>query len=660
MSAAARIWEIDPWLTPYKSDLELRRRQYRRVLAALLSDGQKSLAEYANGYLYFGFHREADGWVYREWAPGARALFLFGDFNGWDRRRHPLTYLGGGNWELRLPGPLPHGSKARLLVVTGQETLERLPLYSRRVTQQSGSPAFDAQIWQPETPFPWTDGGFRPANSPLFIYECHVGMSGEEPRVATYAEFADRVLPRARRLGYNAVQLMAVMEHPYYASFGYQVTNFFAPSSRFGAPEDLKNLIDTAHSLGLAVLLDLVHSHAAPNEVEGLARFDGTGWQFFHKGPAGVHPQWGTKLFNYAKPEVLHFLLSNLKYWLDEFHFDGFRFDGVTSMLYHDHGLGVNFDHYRKYFSLNTDTDAVTYLQLAATLCKEVKPSCILIAEDMSGMPGMCLPAENDGIGFDYRLGMGLPDFWIRALAERSDEDWDIGALWREQTQRRPREKVVAYCESHDQALVGDKTLMFRMADREMYTHMHKNSDSQVIERAMALHKMIRFITCVCGDAYLNFMGNEFGHPEWIDFPRAGNGDSYHYARRQWSLAENSDLRYHELENFDKSMLALAARERLTEEAPVLLVLDETAKTLVFTKKNLLFVFNFHPSLDASLSVKLPPASPAGGEWIESLHTNERPFGGRHDSYPPFPAQGRLLTLNIDRRSAAALRHRSG
>ncbi|MDR1069850.1 MAG: 1,4-alpha-glucan-branching enzyme, partial [Gracilibacteraceae bacterium] len=606
MNEPERLWEIDPWLVPYKSDLELRRRQYRRALSNLLSGGQKNLAEYANGYLYFGFHRETDGWVYREWAPGARALFLFGDFNGWDRRRHPLSYIGHGNWELRAPGPLPHGSKARLLLITERETLERLPLYSRRVVQQSGSPAFDAQIWQPETAFPWTDGDFRPASSPLFIYECHVGMSGEEPRVASYAEFTALVLPRIRRLGYNAAQLMAVMEHPYYASFGYQVTNFFAPSSRFGTPEDLKNLINTAHSMGIAVLLDLVHSHAATNEIEGPARFDGTVWQFFHKGAAGIHPQWGTRLFNYAKPEVLHFLLSNLKYWLDEFHFDGFRFDGVTSMLYHDHGLGVNFDNYRKYFSLNTDTDAVTYLQLAATLCKEVDPRSILIAEDMSGMPGMCLPPENDGVGFDYRLGMGLPDFWIRALKDKNDEDWDIGALWHEQTQRRPREKVVAYCESHDQALVGDKTLIFRMADREMYTHMRKDASSQIIERAMALHKMIRLLTCVCGDAYLNFMGNEFGHPEWIDFPRPGNNGSYHYARRQWSLAADPDLRYHELENFDKSMLSLAADWRLTEEAPVLLLLEEAAKTLVFTKKKLLFVFNFHPTRDARFVLELP------------------------------------------------------
>jgi 1,4-alpha-glucan branching enzyme len=643
-------------MRPYESDLELRRRQYRRVRIRLLGAEEKSLSEYANGYLYFGFHREAEGWVFREWAPGARAIFLFGDFNDWNRQSHPLTYSGHGVWELRVPGPLPHGSKVRLLLNTGRELLERLPLYSRRVVQQADSPTFDAQIWQPETAFPWTDADFHPADGPLLIYEAHVGMAGEEPRVATYTEFTERVLPRIRRLGYNALQLMAVAEHPYYASFGYQVTNFFAPSSRFGRPEDLKNLINTAHSQGIAVLLDLVHSHAATNEVEGLARFDGTVWQFCHKGPAGSHPQWGTKLFDYAKPEVLHFLLSNLKYWLAEFHFDGFRFDGVTSMLYHDHGLGCDFGDYKKYFSPNTDTDAVAYLQLATALCREVNPRVILIAEDMSGMPGMCLPIACDGLGFDYRLGMGLPDFWIRTLETRSDEDWEMGALWHEQTQRRPQEKVVAYCESHDQSLVGDKTLIFRMADREMYTQMDKESQSQVIERAVALHKMIRFLTCVCGDAYLNFMGNEFGHPEWVDFPRPGNGGSFHYARRQWSLADDAHLRYHYLENFDKAMLALTVAERLTEEAPQLLLLDEAAKTLTFTKKNLLFLFNFHPTADAHPVLRLPPALAAPGTWAECLHTNDPAFGGRHEPYPPATSAGGLLPLCADRRSAAALR----
>ncbi|MDR1961431.1 MAG: alpha amylase C-terminal domain-containing protein [Gracilibacteraceae bacterium] len=653
MNRTARIWEIDPWLKPYEYDLELRRRQYRRARERLLGVGGQSLAEFANGHLYFGFHRDADGWLYREWAPNARSLSLFGDFNGWNRESHQLTALGRGTWELRVPGPPPHGSKARLLIRTERETLERLPLYSRRVVQQADAPAFDAQIWLPETAFAWTDEGFYPS-APLFIYEAHIGMAGEEPCVATYAEFTEHMLPRIRRLGYNAVQLMAVMEHPYYASFGYQVTNFFAPSSRFGLPEDLKTLIDTAHRLGLAVLLDLIHSHAAPNETEGLARFDGTVWQFCHEGPLGSHPQWGTKLFNYAKPEVLHFLLSNLKYWLDEFHFDGFRFDGVTSMLYHSHGLGCDFDHYSKYFSPDTDTDAVAYLQLASALCREVKPGAILIAEDMSGMPGMCLPLENDGLGFDYRLGMGMPDFWIRALKTKRDENWEIGALWHEQVQRRPREKVVAYCESHDQALVGDQTMMFRMAGPEMYTHMNKAAHSPVIERAMALHKMIRLITCSCGDAYLNFMGNEFGHPEWIDFPRPGNGDSYHYARRQWSLVADLNLHYHELENFDREMLALARKHNWPAVPPVLLGLDEAAKTIVFSKAGLLFAFNFHPELDARICLKAPPRLP-GSAWAECLHTNEPRFGGRHEAYPPFHPDGDMLTLAIDRRAATVL-----
>lgn len=169
----------------------------------------------------------------------------------------------------------------------------------------------------------------------------------------------------------------------------------------------------------------------------------------------------GYKTFNYGKPEVIHFLLSNIKFWLNEYHFDGFRFDGVTSMLYRNHGLGVSFDSYEKYFSMNTDIEAITYLQFANELIKEINPNSISIAEDMSGMPGMCIPIKDGGIGFDYRLAMGVPDFWIKTISNLSDEDWDLGKMWYELTTRRPGEKNIGYCESHDQALVGDKTIIF-------------------------------------------------------------------------------------------------------------------------------------------------------------------------------------------------------
>ena len=681
---ALRLIGYDPLLKPYERDLTLRMAGYEAKRAQLLPDGL-SLPDFANGHLFYGFHRTAEGWVYREWAPNARSLFLFGDFNNWDRSSHPMEYIGNGNFELVLQGQeaLRHGSQVKVLIHTQEETFDRIPLYIRRAVQQPDN-SFNGEIWAPEEAFPWTDLAFRKkrkrsSKEAWFIYECHVGIAGEQGRVSSFRDFTAQVLPRIARAGYNAIQLMAVMEHPYYGSFGYQVTNFFAVSSRFGTPDDLKALIDAAHSMGIAVFLDLVHSHAAPNALEGIGRFDGTAYQFFHAGARGDHPVWGTKQFNYGKQEVIHFLLSNLKFWLEEYHFDGFRFDGITSMLYHNCGLDA-FDDYQKYFSMNTDTEAVTYLQLASALCKEVYPACVLIAEDMSGMPGMCLPLADGGIGFDYRLAMGMPDYWIKTLRTKRDEEWDLGQLWYELTQRRPREKVIGYCESHDQALVGDKTIMFWLADQEMYWHMAIGEQSHVIDRAMALHKMIRLITCACaGEGYLNFMGNEFGHPEWIDFPRESNGYSYHYARRQWSLADDASLRYRYLLDFDRAMIALMKDNRVLSHPTKLLLHDEAAKILIFTKGEFLFAFNYHTAnayeagLDADHagaggtgkpgSANQPGGTGGPPRWEAVLHTDWAMFGGtRADgsgslTYETAAKGARLrLRTHIGARSAAVYR----
>lgn len=624
------LTEIDAGLKPYEDDLILRMELYKRRREQLL-EGCTSLNDFANGHLYYGFHKNQDDWVYREWAPNADALHLIGDFNGWNRETHPLQKLGNGNWELKLSGQksLYHASEVKLQVTAGGKVFDRIPLYIRRAVQKQDY-RFNGQIWDPPTAFQWTaPQPYQPET--LLIYECHIGISSEEPCVAGYRYFTENILPRVKRAGYNAIQIMALLEHPYYASFGYQVSNFFAASSRFGTPEELKELINTAHKYGIAVLCDMVHSHASANTDEGLGAFDGTEYQFFHRGEKGNHPAWGTKCFNYSKTEVIHFLLSNLKFWLEEYHLDGFRFDGVTSMLYHHHGLGVSFDHYRKYFSIDTDVDAVTYLQLASELVKSVNPNAVLIAEDMSGMPGMCVPIRDGGIGFDYRLSMGVPDFWIKTLAESDDRDWDLQKMWHELSTRRPREKNIGYCESHDQALVGDKTIFFWLADQELYWHMEKSDQSSRISRAMALHKMIRLVTfTLAGEGYLNFMGNEFGHPEWIDFPREGNGNSYHYARRQWSLADQSNLKYDFLQIFDRDMLKLAGNEGLFQNDPELLRLDNIKKTLLYKRGQFIFAFNFHPMVDWEISIP----EVCGGMYQRYLYTDEGLYGGNDSTLP--------------------------
>ncbi|HEY8889146.1 MAG TPA: alpha-amylase family glycosyl hydrolase [Clostridium sp.] len=631
------IIDIDPYLKPFESDIKLRVDAYTTSKKKLLGNHQ-SFNSFANGDLYYGFHLMENGWIYREWAPGADALYLIGDFNYWDPNAHPLQKKENGNWEIFLKGSqaLKHMSHVKVRVVAKGVSRDRIPLYIKRAIQDPITHDFVGQIWHPDFEFKWQDSEFEiNSGKSLFIYEAHVGMAQEKEAIGTFNEFTKIILPKVKAAGYNTIQLMAVMQHPYYASFGYQVSNFFAVSSWFGTPDELKALINAAHLMGIAVLLDLVHSHSIKNIAEGINEFDGTDYQFFNTGTKGYHPDWDTKLFNYGKPEVLHFLLSNIKFWLEEYHFDGYRFDGVSSMLYHHHGIGVAFTNYNKYFSMDTNIEAITYLQFANDLIREVKPNAITIAEDMSGMPGMCLPVKFGGIGFDYRLSMGVPDLWVKILKEIPDEKWSMSQLWYELTSRRPREKNIGYSESHDQALVGDKTLMFQLGGKEMYSHMLKNDDNLIISRALELHKLIKFITITLGgEGYLNFMGNEFGHPEWIDFPRAGNNWSYHYARRQWSLMENKDLKYEYLSNFDREMLDLLRTYNILGATDLQnLWNDEENKIIAFKKGGLVFLFNFNPSVSFP-KYELPTGdqydSPADemGKYKVIFNSDEGMFGG--------------------------------
>ena len=620
-----RIFEHDPGLLPFERDIEQRMENYARKKAELLK-GRQRLCDFANGHEYFGFHRTESGWCYREWAPAAEEVYLTGDMVEWRWLDLKLNPLGNGVFEIHLPGEsfLYNGCHVKTIVRHNGELLERIPLYIRRVEQDPVTYAWSGVIVD-ESAYEWKNPPFQPQKD-LRIYECHVGMAQEKEGIGSYKEFAQNVLPRVKELGYNTLQIMAIMEHPYYGSFGYQVSSFFAACSRYGTPNELRELIDIAHGMGIAVLLDVVHSHAVTNTAEGINEFDGTVYQFFHEGPRGDHPAWGTKLFNYNKNEVIHFLLSNLKFWMTEYHFDGFRFDGVTSMIYHDHGLGAAFTDYSKYFSMNTDTEAITYLQLANELIRQVNPHAITVAEDMSAMPGMCLPIKEGGIGFDYRLSMGIPDLWIKLLKEQRDEDWNMWQIFCELTSRRPGEKYIGYVESHDQALVGDKTVMFRLCDSNMYTSMSRLIEDPVIDRGIALHKMIRLATLsMGGEGYLNFMGNEFGHPEWIDFPREGNGWSYFYCRRQWHLADDPLLKYGYLQEFDRAMLSLSKENRLFAKPPRCLFIDAEKQVLVYERGGLVFVLNFSPERSYEGYYVTVPTT---GKYRVSFSTDDAAFGG--------------------------------
>lgn len=617
----------DPWLEPYTDAIEGRHEDVKRKLNDLVGTG--TLNDFANAHNYFGLHRTAEGnWVLREWAPNATAITMIGDFSNWQRQaKYQMTRLAsGGVWELELPAEaLKHGDLYKLFIEWAEGGGERIPAYASRVVQDEQTHVFSAQVWDAD-PYQWKVNKFTPETKPLLIYECHIGMAQQREGVGTYVEFRDEILPRIAADGYNAIQIMAIQEHPYYGSFGYHVSSFFAASSRFGTPEELKSLIDRAHELGIAVIMDIVHSHAVKNEVEGLGLFDGSYNQYFHGDHRREHPAWDSLCFDYGKNEVLHFLLSNCKYWLEEYRFDGFRFDGVTSMLYYNHGLGQDFGGYGDYYNGNQDVDAITYLTLANLLIHEVNPSAITIAEEMSGMPGLAIPFKDGGIGFDYRMAMGIPDYWIKTLKEKKDEDWHPTSIYWELTNRRADEKTISYVESHDQALVGDKTVIFRLIDDKMYWHMMVDDDDMTVARGMALHKMIRLVTAATiNGGYLNFMGNEFGHPEWIDFPREGNGWSYKYARRQWDLVDRKDLKYQYLNNFDEAMISLIGGTFDFQSRPVVKLWEKDSdQVLAFGRGDLIFVFNFNPVNSFSdYGILTPP-----GEYEVIMSSDEPRFGG--------------------------------
>jgi len=623
-----RIIENDPWLTPYTGAIEGRHDHALRR-ESQLTGGKMMLKDFASGYLYYGLRRTTNEWVFREWAPNATEIFLIGDFSGWDEQeRFRLERINdAGDWELHVPsGMISHGQHYKMRVKWNGGQGDRIPAWCRRVVQDNNSKIFSAQVWDPEREYEFKHKDFKPKQDPLLIYECHVGMAQEREGVGSYIEFKDNVLPRVKAAGYNCIQVMAIQEHPYYGSFGYHVSSFFAPSSRFGTPEELKELIDTAHGMGISVIMDLVHSHSVKNENEGLGNLAGDPNQYFLPGDRHEHSAWGSLCFDYGKDQVLHYLLSNCKYWLDEFKFDGFRFDGVTSMLYYSHGLGEAFCNYDDYFNGHQDDDAICYLMLANRVIHQFNPGAITIAEEVSGMPGLAAPFEDGGYGFDYRLAMNIPDYWIKTIKEKKDEDWSMAGIFWEVTNRRKDEKTISYVESHDQALVGDKTVIFRLIDADMYWHFTKDGGNDVTARGIALHKMIRLVTAsTINGGYLNFMGNEFGHPEWIDFPREGNGWSHKYARRQWSLIDNKQLAYSWLGDFDRALMKLIGSVKDYQKKDVIEYWhNDGDQVLAFGRGGLVFVFNFNPTRSFSDYGFLVPR----GSYKTVLDSDSIEFGG--------------------------------
>jgi len=642
-----KIFELDSWLEPYRYEIKRRYKCFEDHKKWIESVG--GMESFTQGYKHFGMHALEDGTIKcKEWAPNAKELYLRGDFNEWEAHSFPYTRQEFGKWELTIPPingkpRIDHLSKVKLLVVgpDGQKH-DRLSPWATYVKSFGDNIIYDQVFYNPPQRYVMKHP-HPPKPKALRIYECHVGIATDEYKVGSYLEFKDKVLPRIVDLGYNSIQIMALMEHAYYASFGYQVTNFFAASSRYGTPDELREMVDEAHRLGLTVFLDIVHSHASKNTNDGLNQFDGSESCYFHDKARGTHALWDSRLFNYTELEVLRFLLSNLRWWIDEYGFDGFRFDGVMSMLYHHHGLNTDFSgNYGDYFGLAVDTESLTYLMLGNDFLHKKYPFIITIAEEVTGMPTLCRPVSEGGGGFDYRLAMAIPDLWVKLMKGTKDEDWNIEVIVHSLTNRRHGEKNIAYAECHDQALVGDKTLSFWLMDKEMYYSMSCDSPPNlIIDRGIALHKMIRFITHgLGGEGYLNFIGNEFGHPEWLDFPRIGNNSSYHYARRQWNLVDDKRLRYQYLNNWDRAMQHLEEKYGwLSSDQAHVSKKHQDDKTVVFERAGVVFAFNFNQSKSyTNYRIGVHNC----GSYKIVLNSDRSEFGGfdRIDESKPYPSSG--------------------
>ncbi|KAJ3222502.1 alpha-1,4-glucan branching enzyme [Clydaea vesicula] len=669
LSVSQPLIDDDPYLTPFQPVIDQRIDKVNEWVHKI-NKYENGIDSFTKGYEKLGFTVKADGIYYKEWAPAVVEASLIGEFNNWNRETHKMKVNDFGVWEIFLPSVnntpvIAHNTKVKISMVTRSgERIERIPAYIRRAVQDlSVSPVYEGVFWNPPQRHKFVNKSPKKPSS-LIIYEAHVGIASPEGRVATYPEFIKNTLPRIAYLGYNTIQLMAIMEHPYYASFGYQVTNFFAPSSRYGTPEELKALVDAAHGYGITVLLDVVHSHSCKNVLDGLNMFDGSDHQYFHAGAKGRHELWDSRLFNYGNHEVMRFLLSNLRYWIEEYGFDGFRFDGVTSMLYTHHGIGTGFSGgYHEYFGHSVDDEALVYLMLANKIIKELHPNVITIAEDVSGMPTLCRKIDEGGIGFDYRLSMAVPDMWIKLLKEKDDSEWKMGDITFTLTNRRWKEPAIAYCESHDQALVGDKTLAFWLMDKEMYFNMSDLSPkTPIIERGMALHKMIRLISyALGGEGYLNFMGNEFGHPEWLDFPRAGNQSSFHYARRQYNLIDDDLLRYKYLNEFDRAMHLLHKDYKWCESPQYVSLKHEDDKLIAFERGNLLWIFNFHPHksfTDYRIGTCWPGVIVLNSDDSKYFgHDRVSPTGEYFTSKGPWHDREFFIQVYIPSRTVLVLRH---
>lgn len=578
-------------------------------------------------------------------------------------KKPPLPYWiemrkGRKSWLKKYMPAISHGSRYRVYFNTPNGALERVPAWATYVLPDSDGNQYYAVHWEPppEDVYKWKNK--RPKVPKSFrIYECHVGISGIEQKISSFNEFISKVLPHIKNAGYNAIQLIGVIEHRDYSSVGYKVTNLFAVSSRFGTPNDFKHLVDEAHGLGLLVFLDIVHSYSAADELVGLSLFDGSNDCYFHTGKRGHHKYWGTRMFKYGDVDVLHFLLSNLKWWVVEYQIDGFQFHSLSSMMYTHNGFATFTGEMEEYCNQYVDKDALIYLILANEMLHELHPDIITIAEDATFYPGLCEPTSQGGLGFDYWVNLSVSEMWLWLLENAPYQEWNMNKIVSVLVNnQQSHEKMLLYTENHNQSISGGRSfaeIILRKFKEQPF------GSEDVTFRVSSLHNMVKLITfSISGSAYLNFMGNEFGHPNRVEFPMPSNNYSFNFANRRWDLLLEGV--HNNLFKFDMDMMRMDEHEQiLSRGLPKVHHVNDFNMVISYIRGPLLFICNFHPEISHKMYII---GVEEAGEYKVILNTDEISYGGhgelKDDQYLQRTSNKRAdgyrisLEVTLPRRSA--------
>jgi 1,4-alpha-glucan branching enzyme len=563
-------------------------------------------------YRMLGAHLFREGVRFAVWAPNAAEVTVIGDFNEWDREAHPMQHRDGGVWELFIPG-LARGTHYKYCVTAkdgGQQEKADPYAFFSETTPRTASiawPLFD-HVWNDAA---WMESRahHNVLREPVSVYEVHLESWMRKPtgESLTYRELANQLVPYARELGYTHLELLPVMEHPFSGSWGYQVTGFFAPTSRFGTPDDFRYFVDQCHQAGLGVILDWVPGHF-PRDAHGLWRFDGTAL-YEHADPRqGEHREWGTLIFNYGRNEVRNFLLSNALYWLREFHIDGLRVDAVASMLYLDYARKPGEWIPNKYGG-RENLEAIDFLKRFNELVHQ-EPGAISIAEESTAWPGVSRPVYAGGLGFTMKWNMG----WMHDMFEYFAKD----AVFRKYHQQLITFSMLyAFTEnfmlpvSHDEVVYLKRSLIYKMPGDEW-------------QRFANTRAFLAYMFAHPGKKLL-FMGTEFGQTsEWN-----------HDAQLEWSLLQYP--LHFKLQTMVRELNWMYRRE------PALFEVDDShsgfewidlqdAESSVITfirfaqDRNNLIVFacNFTPVPRDGYRVGVP----CGGLYREIFNTDSELFGG--------------------------------